>query len=493
MNLTVSHIESFLITFSLLLFFSVVASKLSTKFGVPSLIVFLMIGIGASQLGIAHMNPEGAKFIGVLTLILILFLGGLETDLQHIKPILYSGLFVSTFGSLLTALLVAFFLKWLTASTLQLNMAEGLLVGSIVASTDAAAVFSILRSHQLRLKNHLGPLLEMESGSNDVMVYFLMTVAMRFIKESNFTFLQALPMFFSEMIIGTLGGIILGFGMLWVVNNISLRYSGLYPTFTLSMLFFSYSLVNMMHGSGFLAVYIVGIMMGRQDFMHKRSFMKFCKGLEWLLQIAMFVALGLLVTPKSLGAVLSIGLILSLFLMIIARPISVFLGLSLSKYDFKHKAFISWVGLRGAVPIVFGTYLYSLPDVMKADSMFHLIFFVVIVSIVIQGTTLYPLAKWLNLEDKRILAQKDKQILELSDDVKKMLIQLELPVASPANNTKLVDLGMPKNTLIVLIHRDNRYFTPHGNTPIQASDKLFVMINSKKELKEVKKCLHIPI
>lgn len=493
MSFSSVSIEHPLLSFSLILLASVLASKLSSKLGIPTLIFFLLVGMGAKWLEIITTTPELAKFLGIITLTLILFLGGLETDLDHIRPILKSGFMLSTFGALMTTFVVGFFLKWFTAGGLNFSFPEGVLIGSIVASTDAAAVFSILRARQLRLKDHLGPLLEMESGSNDVMVYFLMTVFLGLVRVGKFSFLQVAPIFISEMVVGAAGGLLLGYTMLWVVNKVDLKPRGLYPTFTLSMVFASYGLVELCHGSGFLAIYIIGIIMGNHDFTHKRSFIKFCQGIEWLFQITMFVSLGLLVDPQKLIQVMKLGLLLSLVLMLVARPLSVFLGLSFSKFHFRHKTFISWVGLRGAVPIVFATYLYTLQNQERADTMFHLIFFVVIVSILLQGTTLYSFAQWLDLEDKRILAKKDKQILALSDDVKKMLIQLEVPVGSPIHEKQIIELDLPKEALIVLIHRDNRYFTPSGNTPIIESDKLFIMLDSKKELKQVKEALHIPL
>ncbi len=492
MSFSVVDVQTPLLSFALILFASVLASKLSAKLGIPTLIFFLFVGMAVKWLGIMTTTPDIAKFLGIITLILILFLGGLETDLEHVRPIWKSGFVLSTLGAFITTLVVGVFLKWFTAGALEFSFPEGILIGSIVASTDAAAVFSILRARQLRLKDHLGPLLEMESGSNDVMVYFLMTVFLGVVRVGKISFLQVAPIFIQEMVMGTLGGVFLGYAMVWLVNRVNLQPRGLYPTFTLSMVFASYGIVEFFHGSGFLAIYIIGIIMGNHDFTHKRSFIKFSQGFEWLFQITMFVTLGLLIEPAKLAEVMKVGLLLSLVLMLVARPLSVFLGLFFSQFQVRHKTFISWVGLRGAVPIVFATYLYTLENQERADTMFHLIFFVVLISVLLQGTTLYAFAQWLDLEDKRVLAKKDKQILALSDDVKKMLIHLEIPAGSPIHEKRIIDLNLPKEVLIVLIHRDNRYFTPGGNTPILESDKLFIMFDSKKELKQVKEALHIP-
>lgn len=501
-NTIIDNINLTLIIGALLLLVSIFGSKVSVRVGFPTLIIFIGIGIitrkivdtsTGTPINVDELKPI-AKLLGVITLTFILFSGGLETDKNHVYPIKNSGLLLSTLGVLCTAVVVGLFLYLGHYGDERWCFSIGLLVGAIVSSTDAAAVFSILRSRKINLKAHIGPLLELESGSNDVMVYFLMTFLLSLQVDPNTSFWSALPKFIIEMGVGAVGGVATGLAMLFVLNRINLPHKSLYPILTLGMIFLPYGLVNMLHGSGYLAVYIAGITLGTRDFICRRSILKFYEGFGWLLQIGMFIALGLLVDLTILAKVAPLGVLLSLVLMLIARPLSVFLSLLRSSFTKKQKLFISWVGLRGAVPIVFATYLYGengLPDTSLANELFHLIFFIVLTSVLIQGSTLYPLAKKLDLEDKTIKKKHKKHILQINDQVKKMLISLEVPAGSPADNKLLVDLGLPKESLIVLVCRDNSYFPARGDTLLKAYDKLFLVIDTKKEKKAIEACLGI--
>ena len=484
-------IEKILIIGSILLFVSVGSSKLSSRLGIPTLLFFLLIGtiLGQYDIGLsANQYADIAQSLGIITLVLVLFSGGLETDFQHIRPILRSGILLSTLGALITALIVGVFLSWSTKGTLNLSLTESLLIGAIVASTDAAAVFSILRARNIKLKANLGELLELESGSNDVMVFFLMTIFLHALKYQQSSFLHVLPIFLQEMIIGFSGGLFMGYMMVYVINKINLSYPALYPALTLSLLLMTYTFTNTLHGSGFLAIYISGMILGNHDILHKKSLIQFYKGIGWLMQIVMFIALGLLAVPGELKRIIPLGIKLSIVLMLIARPLSVFLALVRSQFTAKHKVFVSWIGLRGAVPIVFATYLHGL----KNDAvLFHLVFFVVIVSVLLQGTTLYPMAKWLKLENRVVTARKEKQIQQRSDVIKKMLIQLEVPTESQAHDKAIVELGLPQSVHIAVIHRAKQYLQPRGDTKIHMGDSLVVMLDTKKDLKELKVCLGI--
>lgn len=500
------EVEKMLIIGSLLLFLSIGSSKLSSKLGIPTLLFFLMIGAllnkywdkipGFPSMSSLHENMVIARNLGIITLILVLFAGGLETDFQHIRPILWSGILLSTVGAFVTALVVGLFLQWATADNFGLRLSEGVLVGAIVASTDAAAVFSILRARNIKLKANLGELLELESGSNDVMVFFLMTFLLELLNPlevngvvQEVSAFKVIPMFFQEMVIGGLGGLCMGYAMMYVINTINLSYPALYPALTLSLLFLTYGGVNSLHGSGFLAVYISGMILGSHDLIHKKSLIRFYKGIGWLMQILMFVALGFVVVLKELKGVADLGIKLALVLMLIARPLSVFLSLAFSKLQVKHKLFVSWVGLRGAVPIVFGMYLYKdkLPE--RKELLFHLIYFVVILSVLLQGATLYPLAKWLKLENKVVAARKQKEEKQRSDIIRREFRHLEVPPGSPANAKAIVQLGLPESVYIAVIHRGKKqYLWPRGDTKVQAGDRLIVMFDTKKDLKELKAC-----
>jgi potassium/hydrogen antiporter len=481
--------EAILIVGSFLLFISILASKISTKLGIPTLLIFLAVGMLAGSEGIGGIgfhNAALAKVLGAVTLTLILFSGGLDTEYAHIRPIIWHGVLLSTVGVLVTAFGIGYFIYWVT----DFNLVESLLVGSIISSTDAAAVFSILRSKNIHLKHNLTPTLELESGSNDVMAFFLMMFFTGLLSSGGkIEFSSAIAIFFKEMLIGGLVGFLMGKAMVWVVNKAQLAYEALYPGLTLSMILFTYSATNFIHGSGFLAVYIAALMLGSQDFLHKKSLIRFYDGVTWLMQVAMFIVLGLLVFPRQLIPVAGIGILISLMLMFVARPLGVFLSLAFfKKVGYQQKLFISWVGLRGAVPIVFATYPL-LERIDKAEIIFHIVFFIVLTSILFQGTTLHSLAKWLNLEAK--LSAKKIRAISLSEDVKSELLELEIANNSNAAGKRIVELGFPKSALIVLISRDKQYLTPRGNTVIEAGDKLMVMTDDTRAIKDVKTCLGI--
>ena len=343
----INDINSILIIGGLLLLVSILGSKVSVRLGFPTLIIFIGIGIITRQIvdtsagNIINVNllKPIAKLIGVITLTFILFSGGLETDKSHVYPIKNSGLLLSTLGVLCTAVIVGLFLYLGHYGDKKWSFSIGLLVGAIVSSTDAAAVFSILRSRKINLKANIGPLLELESGSNDVMVYFLMTFLLsRLQLDTNTSLGSALPRFLTEMGVGAVGGFAVGLAMLFVLNRINLPHKSLYPILTLGMIFLPYGLVNLLHGSGYLAVYIAGITLGTRDFICRRSIIKFYEGFGWLLQIGMFITLGLLVDLATLAKVIPWGLGLSLVLMLIARPLSVFLSLLRSRFTKKAKA-----------------------------------------------------------------------------------------------------------------------------------------------------------
>ena len=301
--------------------------------------------------------------------------------------------------------------------------------------------------------------------------------------------MAAIPMFFQEMLIGGIVGLLVGKAMLLVVNRAQIANEALYPALTLSMILFTYSATNAIHGSGFLAVYIAALMLGSQNFLHKKSLIRFYDGIVWLMQVVMFIVLGLLVSPKKLLPIAGSGLLISLALMFVARPLGVFLSLiPVKKVDNNQKLFISWVGLRGAVPIVFATYP-MLAGIDQSETIFHIVFFIVLTSILLQGTTLQPLAQWLQLEEK--IAKKKAQAISLSEDVKSVLLELEVTPAATAAGKKIVELGFPKGSLIVLISRKNQYMTPRGDTVIEAGDKLLVMTDDKKAVKEMKTSLGI--
>jgi cell volume regulation protein A len=466
--------ENVLLLGSILLFISIIASKTSFKLGIPTLILFLIVGMLAGSDGpggIYFDDPKTAQFLGVVALNFILFSGGLETKLESIKPIMKDGIALSTLGVLITAMLVGVF----AAYVLGFSVTEGMLLGAVVSSTDAAAVFSILRSRSVGLKGNLRPLLEFESGSNDPMAYFLTVSLIDLVLHPEASILLLIPKFFIGMIIGGACGYLLGRAMTWVVNRIHLEADGLYPVLILALVFFTFSFTDRIGGNGFLAVYVSAIILGNSNFIHKKSLIRFYDGQAWLMQIVMFVALGLLVYPKQMVPVIPQGLLITAFLIFVARPVAVFISLARAKdLNWRKKLFLSWVGLRGAAPIVFATYPL-LAHVIYANTIFNLVFFISATSVLLQGTTLPVMARWLHVSVPEKLRRRFPLDIELKEDLKTTLVEVDVPANSPAVGKAVVDLRLPKSALIVLIHRNGKYLTATGETVIEGADHLLVL------------------
>lgn len=481
--------ENILLLGSILLFVSIVAGKTGYRLGVPTLILFLVIGMlaGTEGFGKIHFDePSNAQFIGLVALNLILFSGGLDTRWESVKPVLWKGISLSTLGVLITAVTIGGFVTWFT----DLTLLEGLLLGSIVSSTDAAAVFSILRSKNTGLKGELRSTLELESGSNDPMAFFLTTSMITLVLNPEKDLIVLIPFFFQQMVLGGAMGYVLGKLSLRVINKINLDFEGLYSVLLLAILFFTYSATDVLGGNGFLAIYIVGIILGNNSFIHKRSVIRFFDGLAWLMQIVMFLTLGLLVYPSEIIPVVGIGLIIALFQIFLARPLGVLISLVFFKMPFRERIFISWVGLRGAVPIVFATYPL-IAGVDRADTIFNIVFFIAVTSVMLQGTTLLKVAEWLKVTEVGKSKRKVPLDFELSDDVKTELIELELPAESPAAGKQIVELGFPKPALIVMVKRKKKFITPNGNTTLEPHDKLMVLADSDDTFDEVANILGI--
>ncbi|MGD9728098.1 MAG: potassium/proton antiporter [Nitrospiraceae bacterium] len=391
-------IEYVLLGASILLLLSVVGSLASARIGIPALILFLVIGMTAGSDGpggIQFDYPWVAQSLGVLALSFILFAGGYDTDWHRTRPIIRKAVPLSTLGVVITAFLVG----WFANLVLGFSWLEGMLLGSIVSSTDAAAVFAVLRSRGIKLRGHLKELLEVESGSNDPMAVFLTIGIIGLLQDASRSWADLVVIFLVQMSVGTIMGYGLGRIMVAIVDRIRLDYGGLYAVLSLSLVLFAYGITASVGGNGFLAVYLAGIHMGNSKFRHKRSLKGFHEGLAWLMQILMFLALGLQVFPSHLVPVLGGGLLLSVFLMVIARPVAIFSLLWWTSMPLSEQALVAWVGLRGAVPIILATFplVAGLP---QADLFFHLVFFIVLTSVLLQGTSIPLVARWLGVDAK---------------------------------------------------------------------------------------------
>ncbi|WP_026474195.1 potassium/proton antiporter [Alkaliflexus imshenetskii] len=473
-------IDHILLIVSLLLLVSILAGKTSYRLGIPTLLLFLIIGMLAGSEGFGKIpfdDPERAQFIGIIALNYILFSGGFDTSWKSIRPVIGKGVMLSTVGVVLTAGLVALVVWYFTHFTFL----EAFLLGAIVSSTDAAAVFSILRSKSVSLKGQLRPTLELESGSNDPMAYFLTVSIISIIQSPDKTLLSIVPLFFMQFSIGAIMGFGMGkFGQL-VINRIKLDYDGLYPVLALALVILTFSATQFLHGNGFLAVYICGVFLGNKELIHKKTLVKFFDGVAWLMQIILFLTLGLLVYPSEMIPLLVPGILVSLFLIFIARPVAVMLSLSVFKMYNRDRLFISWVGLRGAVPIVFATYP-MLIGVDSSHTIFNLVFFVTIISVLVQGTSLPLVSKWLHVALPLKLRRRTPADIELSDSVKSELIEVDIMDDSPAAGRKILELNFPKTALIVMINRSGKFITPNGNTQIMKGDKLMILAETAESL-----------
>ncbi|HNQ85103.1 MAG TPA: potassium/proton antiporter [Deltaproteobacteria bacterium] len=465
--------ENSVIIIAVLLLLSIVASKVSDRFGIPALLVFLALGMLAGSEGLGGIyfdDPSLAQAIGVVALSLILFSGGLSTQWQSVRPIFTWGFILATLGVCVTALVVGLF----SVMVFDFTIMEGLLLGAIVSSTDAAAVFSILRSKGISLRGQLKPLLEFESGSNDPMAVFLTIGMIQVLTQPESSLWDMVRLFALQMSIGLAAGYVMARVTLYLVNRLKLGYEGLYPVLTLSLALLTYGLSDKLGGNGFLAVYITGIIAGNSKFIHKRSLLQFHDGLAWLMQITMFLTLGLLVFPSHLLPVMGLSLLIAVCLILVARPAGVFLSLLPSPFSFREKAFISWVGLRGAVPIILATFPF-LAGILQADLLFNVVFFVVLTSVLLQGTTIQYLARWLRVDAP--LHQERVYPIEFNPDsgFKSELNELIIPAGSQVVGKKLFELKLPPECLIVLIVRGNEYVLPSGQTFLNDGDALLVL------------------
>lgn len=470
-------IETILLISAVLLFLSVAASKVSDKFGVPALLLFLTIGMLAGSEGIGGIyfnDPWITKSLGTIALIFILFSGGFDTNWNDIRHILLRGLSLSTIGVLITAVAVGLF----AAFILKFSALEGFLLGAIVSSTDAAAVFNILRSKSVGLRGRLQPLLEFESGSNDPMAVFLTVGIIGLLKNPGLSPAHLIPAFLLDMGIGAVAAVVLSKAIIFTINRLKLTYEGLYPVLMISLVLLTYAVTSVLKGNGFLAVYIAGVLVGNANLIHKKTLKNFYDGMAWLMQIAMFLTLGLLVFPSKIVPVIGVGLLISIFLMFIARPLSVFLCLSLTRMNLREKTMVSWVGLRGAVPIILATFPL-LERIPKADIIFNIVFFIVLTSVLFQGTTLPAVSRLLNVDapfkNKRVYPIEFEHTSEINAELEDLII----PYDSQAAGKSLFKIGIPPGCLIVLISRDDKFFIPNGLTVLNGGDVLLVLANKQ--------------
>ena len=399
------NLDIYIAVAGFLLLLCVFANKLSDRFGIPSLLLFLALGMLAGVDGLGRISFQDSRltnYVGTVALIFILFNGGLITNWNNVKNEIIRGSILSTFGVFLTAMFLfvgAYFI-------IGLSFEVSLLLSAIVSSTDAPAVFSAMRSANLQLSPKLKSLLEFESASNDPMAVFLSVAAISYINNPQIGITNLSLIFVNQILFGTLLGFIFGRIATYILQNARLPYPGLYPVYGTSIAFLIYSLTQLLGGSGFLAVYIAGIIIGNSVFLYRRHLIRFNDSLAWIMQISMFLILGLLVNPHELVAVMPVGFACTVFLIFIARPLAVFICLHRGNFNYKEQLLISWAGLKGAVPIILATYPL-IEKIPNAQYLFNLIFFLVIISVLFQSKTFPTLIEKLGLSENK--PSKDKK------------------------------------------------------------------------------------
>jgi cell volume regulation protein A len=485
MNISVEHI---LFVASLLILVSVFASKASDRLGLPALLLFLVVGMLAGSEGpgrILFVNLGTAKFVGIAALVFILFYGGLDTKWSNIKPVLGHGISLATLGVIITAAIMGFLLSWF----LKMPLMQSLLLGAIVSSTDAAAVFSILRAKGISLKDNIGPLLELESGSNDPMAVFLTLGLIEVMTHQNISAAGLIPEFFLEMSIGVLAGYFGGKLTVFVINKINLDNEGLYPVLMMALTLFIYAASAYVKGNGFLSVYVAGLVVGNQKYIYKRDITRFNEGIAWLMQIAMFLTLGLLVYPSRLIPVAGPGIMAALFLMLVARPISVFISLAFSGYGIREKLMISWVGLRGAVPVILAIFPL-IAGVQGADVIFNIVFFIVLLSALLQGGSIAFVSRLLKVEapaqGKRRYPIEFEHLAGVNADLNEVMV----PFGSGVVGKRIFEIGVPEGCLITLISRGEHFIVPNGTTVLEEGDVMLAMAE-KAALKQLEKVVAV--
>jgi potassium/hydrogen antiporter len=476
----IDNFEIFSFTISILIVLSILASKISYRVGLPSLLLFLLIGMLSGSDGIGGIHFEDQKLsqiIGVISLIYILFDGGLQADWTSIRKIYIEALVLANIGVIITAVLMGIIASMLYNFS---NM-EALLLGAIVSSTDAASVFALLKSSGLRLKGNLKPLLEFESGSNDTVAVILTLGFINLILDSNKSVYELIPISILQIIIGGLFGFLAGKFILSVINKLNLEYDGLYTVFIIIIVYIIYVISKYIYGNGFLSVYIFGIVLGNSNFLHKKSIKLFMDGISWLLQILMFLTLGLLVFPSRLYPIYEMGILFAVFLIFFARPIAVFICLFPFQYTFKEKILVSWVGLRGAAPIVLATFPFT-AGVSKSEEIFNIVFFVVLISLLLQGSTIRAMTKLLGLDIKEENTDSLRPELEIYNTNNTKLLDLFIPFNSSVENKYLVDLKLPVDCHITMICRGEEYIVPNGKSVLKGGDVLIVLAKNNSEI-----------
>ena len=478
--------DGILLIGSVLTFCSILISKTGYRFGIPTLLLFLLVGMlfGSDGLGLHFNQVSEAQFIGMIALSIILFTGGMDTKLKDIKPIMVQGVLLSTVGVLMTTLLTGLFIFWVSSwsiTSISLPLMTSILLAATMSSTDSASVFNLLRSQKMHLKENLRPMLELESGSNDPMAYMLTIALIQVISGgAEFNFSSVGIDILIQFAVGGIIGWLLGKFSVWLNNKINLSNGSLYPILLLSLIFITFIITDRLKGNGYLAVYIAGVVVGNNKLVFRKETDTFMNGLTWLVQIVMFLTLGLLVNPHEMLAIAPVALLIGLFMIIVARPLSVFACLlPFREISLHARTIVSWVGLRGAVPIIFATYPV-VAEIPGADQIFNIVFFITLVSLIFQGMTIAKVARMLHLDLPEEKTGNEFGI-ELPDEIDSQLMDQTLTAEMLENGNRLMDMNIPKGTLVMIIKRGERFIVPNGQLELKVGDKLLYISEGGKD------------
>ena len=460
----------------LVLLICITSSKMLYKFGVPMLLIFIVLGMlfGSDGIvGIYFDNYDLTSKLCSIALVFIMFYGGFGTNWKMAKPVANQSILMSTFGVIITSLLTGVFCYFI----LNTSLLEGLLIGSIVGSTDAASVFTILRSQKLNLKSEIASLLEVESGSNDPIAY-MMTLSIIMIMSSGLSW-SIVPMILKQVIFGILLGVVLAKATVFIIRMANFELEGFYSIFIIAIAILAYALSEFIGGNGYLSVYISGIILGNSKIPHKKSLVVFFAGISWIMQIMLFFMLGLLSFPSRLPEVIGVSIIISIFMIFIARPIATHFILRGFKTPIKEQILISWVGLRGAASIVFAIFAIT-SGVPIENDIFHIIFFIALISVSVQGTLLPKVAQKLDLVDNDTTVLKTFN--DYQEDKSTMLLEYNVSRSSKWMNKTIMDAEIPDDILIVMIKRNGQVIVPKGSTEILENDILVLSGNNLNEV-----------
>ena len=479
--------EPILLVGSILMLAGIMAGKVGTRFGVPALLLFLITGMifGSAGLGIQYNDAGHTQFIGMIALTVILFFGGLETKFAEIRPILGPGITLSTLGVLLTTVCFGGFLYGLD----QLGLAPvhftfpiALLLAATMSSTDSASVFALLRSKNMHLKEGLRPILELESGSNDPMAYMLTIALIQYVTGGNEdgSMWSILVTFLLQFSVGGLLGYAMGWLTVKLLNKANIGNEALYPILLLCAVFLTFSATTLLQGNGYLAVYIMGVLVGNRKVVHKKSIVTFFDGLTWLLQIALFIILGLFVDAHSLLPIAGFALLAGLFMIFVARPLAVHLCLVFfPSISMRGRWFLSWVGLRGAVPIIFATYPL-MSQVEGAETLFNIVFFITLLSLLIQGSTMPAVARLLKLDEE---AKNEVSLfgVEIPQHTGAKMVEREVTQEMLSSGRRLMEIDLREEELVILVRRGDNYMVPKGKLVLEVGDVLLIVFEQQAQ------------